>query len=270
MTSTNQGTNEMPRPVDPKTMQRIREEQDRLLEGTVPPPNKKKFRAEIEAQRKADLSFRIANSGLYERFSARLESWTLDLKVEPSRRNADQKSQKFESSHSAQARAISTKETEERYQVVGVQLSELLAVLSRFTLIEMNSGTQASAAADDGVGRSAEHQREPSNFFTWKQDDMQLTLSCLPKKPYAVMLHIDDGPDIELSTLCWIDKDSLGTDPDEFVERKKFPLKRIDERTYRVSMPVGIFTGRMGLLNTARGRASEKGIDPRLLLPFVS
>ena len=251
-------------------MRRIREEQERLLEGATPPRNRKHSRVESELQREEDLSYRVPDSNLYERFSARLESLTLDLNTERSQRKEIEKNLDVTAHSDAPENSTLFKEEENWCRIVVEKLSDWLAALPRFAVMTMDSGTEAYAVADDRSRRSATRKMEPSNFCTWRQDDMQLSLRCRPKKPYTVTLHVDEGADVELSELCWIDEDSLGSAHDEPIEPRKFPLKRIDERTYRVVMRVGVFNGRMGSLTAARERESKDSIDPRLLLPFVN
>jgi len=273
MKSANQGTNEMPRYIDPNKMRRIREEQNRLLEGAALPRDKKEARAKTEAQREADLSYRIPNSGLYERFSTRLERLTLDLEAERTRGRPTQKEVRFDVNISTPENSATLGDMRKWHRIVVKQLSDWLAALPRLAMIEMESGTEAYAGADDGRRHSLTSKSAPSNFFTWKQDDMQFTLSCLTKKPYTVRLHVDEGADIELSELCWINEDSLGRAEDEPIELKKFPLERIDEKTYRVKVSPGVFYGRLGSLTAAIAaceRESEDSIDPQLLLPFVN
>lgn len=150
------------------------------------------------------------------------------------------------------------------------RLSDLISALSRLALVKLDVGVPAELHADSRPKGGAGGKSTASQYCTWKQDDLLLTLSCLSRKPYTVILHIDEGPDLELSEVRWVDEDSLNRDPEDAVSPTNFPLERIDERTYRVDMRVGVFAGRMGSLTAARERESDDGMDPRLLLPFVN
>lgn len=150
------------------------------------------------------------------------------------------------------------------------RLSDWLAALPRLEFRALQFGNMATAHADTRIkGKTG---REPTpHYCTWKQDDMQLTLSCPRKAPYTVTLRVDQGPDVELTKLCWINEDALGGDPGAPVEPLDFPLERIGDRAYRVvSMDEEDFFTRMGSLSAATERENEEGIDPRLFLPFVN
>jgi len=262
----------MARPLDPEKKRRVREELDRLLENTLPQRNKKEYRAAISTQREADLSYRIEDTGIAQRISELIDSLSLDSKVEEPSPNAS-------GSHLGSADSADFPETvapaggkkSDRLSFLVERLSDWRYALHRLAFVVMNSGEQAEVHADSRPKRANGRKQTSSHYFTWKQDDMQLTLSCLSKKPYAVTLHVDEGADEELSELCWIDEDSLCGNPDEPIEPKKFALERInDERTYKVDMRLGVFNGRMGSLNAACERESEDSIDLMLLLPFVN
>ena len=150
------------------------------------------------------------------------------------------------------------------------RLCDFLAFLPRLTLVKLDVGLSAHGYADTRPKGTAGRQSKPSHYCTWKQDALRLTLSCMHTKPYTVTLHVDEGSDVELSELGWIDEDALRGEPDSPVAPKKFRLQRIDESTYRVDMHLGVFTRRMGSLTAASESASARGVDPRLLLPFVN
>ncbi len=151
------------------------------------------------------------------------------------------------------------------------RLSDWLAALPRLEFRALQFGNMATAHADSRIKGTAGRKSEPVHYCTWKQDDMQLTLSCPHKAPYTVTLRVDEGPDVELTKLCWIDEDALGGDTGASVEPWEFPLERIGDRAYRVvSMDEEDFFTRMGSLSAATERENEEGIDPRLFLPFVN
>ena len=150
------------------------------------------------------------------------------------------------------------------------RLSDWLAAVARLEFGALQFGNMATAHADSRVQRTAGSKSEPVHYCTWKQDGLQITLSCPRKAPYTVALHIDDGPDTELTQLFWIEEDELGGDVGAPVKPVEFPLERIGDRAYRVAgMDEDVFFTRMGSLGAAREREGEDSIALRLLLPFV-
>jgi hypothetical protein len=151
------------------------------------------------------------------------------------------------------------------------KLSDFIAGLSRFDFVEMNIGTLAIGRNDDGDRRSAGRRAAARHFCTWKQNGLQFTLSCMSKMPFTVTLQIDEGPDVELRELVWIDEDDVEGVPDRPVNMESFALKRLPDskRTYQVGMDVVAFTARMGAIYAAKEGEAADDAKVRLLLPFV-
>ena len=131
---------------------------------------------------------------------------------------------------------------------------------------EMGLGTGAHASA--GRASTAWRKREGENFRKWRQGDLHLVLNCENEPPFAVTLLIDEGPDVRLQRLCWIEEHSLAGDPNAPAALVAFPLERIGDRAYRVEMSVGKFSARLSAIEAAK-KGRKEGGDPRLLLPFV-
>lgn len=150
------------------------------------------------------------------------------------------------------------------------RLSDWIAALPRLELGNLQLGNLAEGHADTRTKGAGGKKKVSVHLCTWKQDVLQLTLSCLQKPPYKVTLRVNEGArDAELAKLCWIDEASLDHAPGAPVQVVDFPMKRIDERTYLVDMDVDDFVGRLGSLHAAKELAQQSGADPRLLLPFV-
>lgn len=130
-------------------------------------------------------------------------------------------------------------------------------------------GNGRQAFAGTASKRTGSRAPEASNFRTWQQGGLRLTLSCGEKAPYLVTLNVDESPDAKVVRLCWIHEDTLAGDPEAPLRVVPFSVKRIDEGTYSVDMKVGVFSKRMHAIAAAERYAGKGDPDPRLLLPFV-
>jgi hypothetical protein len=140
---------------------------------------------------------------------------------------------------------------------------------SHFGLQRGVFGAGTGAFANTGSAGAKHAHSAQTNFRSWRQGDLHLTLGCETKPPFQVNLHINEGPDAQILRLCWIDETSLSGDvslPPSLVE---FKVERIADRTYRVKMSVGAFSTRLRAINAYEENKGEDAKDPRLLLPFV-
>lgn len=119
-----------------------------------------------------------------------------------------------------------------------------------------------AAAASKTVTR-----RASANHRSWCQGDLSLTLSIINAKPFSVTLHIDEGPDIDISHLSWIEEKSFEADPQRRPVLRRFEVKRTNEdRTFKVEATPAEFVRRLSAITTAESKSIS---DAQLLLPFV-
>jgi hypothetical protein len=118
----------------------------------------------------------------------------------------------------------------------------------------------AASAKSAGTKASDDHR-------SWRQGEMQLTLSVAKTKPFPVTLHIDEGPVLNITRMMWVDMDSVESDPLRPAAIRRFGVTPTsDERTFTVQAKPVEVTRRLTAIETAKKTGNS---DARLLLPFV-
>lgn len=126
--------------------------------------------------------------------------------------------------------------------------------------VATRNGMMMGAAAASLDGR----RQVDFDYCTWRQGDLKLTLAL--DGDDSVTLSIDDGPDVEIGRLGWIDEEALGGDPHAVAQLQRFDVSRTGARLFAVGAPSGDVSDRLAAIKAAETTGAENLFA---LLPFV-
>lgn len=144
------------------------------------------------------------------------------------------------------------------------QMSDWTRLANRY--LDLGNGGVGTAIGAAAASKTAVGQAS-ANHRSWRQGDLSLTLSIKNAKPFAVTLHIDEGPEIDINYLTWIEEKSFEADPHSRPALRRFEVKRTGKvRTFKVEAKPAEVVQRLSAIKAAEAKTMS---DAQVLLPFV-
>jgi len=143
--------------------------------------------------------------------------------------------------------------------VVGVAADWTRLAARHFSHDNTWNGTVMGAAA----ASSARRKPVMSNHCTWRQGDLVLTLALHNDD---VTLSIDDGPDVDIDQLGWIDEEALDGDLQAVPLLHRFDVSRTGARLFAVNARSGDVSDRFSAIKSVEN-SGVGGLHA--FLPFV-
>lgn len=129
----------------------------------------------------------------------------------------------------------------------------------------------ASASSGHGAAQPVKSGPDHKNAADrrWRQGDLLLSLHSSKNEEFIVILTVEGNTSEKPVRLYLVDEASLKNAPNEAPSLKVYPIEFQSNGTYRVKIPVGIYSKRMRAIVSAEKVPNKGAVDVRLLLPVV-
>lgn len=134
-------------------------------------------------------------------------------------------------------------------------------------------GTPKVASASTGQGTvlpaKLGRDHETAADRSWRQGDLVFSLYSVRKEEFIVTLKVEGDTSEKPARLCLVDVASIKGSPDESPNLKWYQIEPWEDGTYRVRMPVGIYSNRMRAIVSAEKSPGSTAADVVALMPIV-